>query len=216
LITPSSIASNPGGASKVCGAVTYFQPASGGVPGSITLGGVAIPIAETLFIPGQNKIAIGANVCISPLVLINGQISGGSSVTVGNSGCLQFSAPLVFSVLSGGASAGVFNVNPATFSYPAIYGTAPQGLVAMARNTTVRAVSCTDSFWDLIFEIGAKGETEGDMVTIFVQNPNGTNIQILGMFTIQNGGVMLNQLHPGITMLVNGNGRSAPVISFPC
>ncbi|MCI0745877.1 MAG: hypothetical protein L0Y58_10770, partial [Verrucomicrobia subdivision 3 bacterium] len=225
LITPSSVAANPGGASKACGVVTSFQQAFGGVAGSITIGGVTIPIAPGAFIPGQDNIAIGSNVCLSPLVLSGGHLTAGTSATAGNSGCLQFSAPLithgtvneqddtfllprplVFSVLSGASNVGVFSVNPSSFGNPAISGTSPQGVVAMAPNTTVHALSCTDSFWDIIFEVATKGETEGDMVTLFVQNPNGTNVQVLAMFTVQNGGLVLNQLHPDITLLVNGNG----------
>lgn len=226
LTDPSFIAGNPGGGSKVCGGVTSFQQAFGGVAGWITIGGVTIPIAPGLDLPGQNTIATGSNVCISPMVLSNGFISGGSAVTAGSSGCLQFSTPLithglvngqdetfllpkpmVFSVLSGAANVGVFSVNQSSFgSFPAIPGTTTSGVVAMAPNVTVHASTCLDSFWDIVFEIATKGNTEGDMITLTVQNPNGTGVQILGMFTMQNGGLLVNQIHPDITMLVNGNG----------
>ncbi len=225
LISPSSTVSNPGGGSKVCGAVTSFQQAFFDIPGKITLGGVSLPLAPTIIIPGQDKIALGSNVCISPLVLSGGYVVAGSVFVPGESGCLQFSAPalvhgtvndqddtfllpkpLVFSVLSGSGSAGVFDVNPDTFGFPAIYGTKPQGVVASGRNTTIRALTCMESFWDLIFDVATKGNTEGDMITLFLQNPNGSNVRTLAMFTVQNGGLLVNQVHPEITLLVGGNG----------
>ncbi len=75
LIEPSFMAGNAGG-SKVCGAVTSFQQAFGGVSGWITIGGVTIPIAPGLELPGQNNISTGSNVCISPMTLNGGFISG--------------------------------------------------------------------------------------------------------------------------------------------
>src|SRR5262249_2939447 len=89
LIAPSSIAGNPGGGSKVCGGVKSFQQAFGGVAGWITIGGVTIPISPSLGIPGQDTIAPGSNVCVSPLNLNGGFISNGSAISAGNSGCLQ-------------------------------------------------------------------------------------------------------------------------------
>src|SRR5262245_2043440 len=226
LIEPSALTDNPGGGSKVCGAVTTFQQSFGGVAGWMTIGGVTIPIAPSFLIPGQDAIAAGANVCVSPMVLNGGYISPGSSVTAGNSGCLQFSTPMlvhglvngldetfllpkpmVFSVLSGAANVGVFDINLPSFgARPQVNLTRPQGVTAMAKNMTVHASTCLDMFWDIVFELATKGNTEGDMITLTVQNPNGTGVQVLAMFTVQNGGLLLNQKHPDITMLVNGSG----------
>ncbi|MGH9800675.1 MAG: hypothetical protein ACRD82_09945, partial [Blastocatellia bacterium] len=227
LVTPSSVGANLANETKVCGVVTQFRRSLGGVQGSITLGGVTLPILQGIALPGQDSIAIGANVCISPLVLINGQVAPGSVFSVGESACSQFSSPvvvhgsvngeddnfllprplsfLVSSSNTGGVSS--FNANPSSFGlYPAINGTVPQGIMATLPNTTVRALSCTDSFWDIFFAIASKGATEGDMITLFTQNPNGSLPQILVMFTVQNGGIVVNQIHPRISLLVGNNG----------
>src|SRR5262249_25542039 len=136
---------------------------------------------------------------VSPLV-VHGQTNGEDDTFL-------LPKPMVFTVTSDTGSVSSFNVNPSTFgAHPAILGTTPQGFTAMGTNSTARAVTCTDSFWDLIFDIATKGETDGDMVTLFVQNPNGSGVQVLAMFTVQSGGLILNQLHPNITFLVNGNG----------
>src|SRR5262249_42711078 len=54
--------------------------------------------------------------------------------------------------------------------------------------------------------IASKGATDGDMITFYTQNPNGSGVQVLAMFTVQNGGVVINQLHPSISITINGNG----------
>src|SRR5262249_10509673 len=116
LIAPSSIAGNPGGGSKVCGGVTSFQQAFGGVAGWITIGGVTIPISPSLGIPGQDTIAPGSNVCVSPLNLNGGFISNGSAISAGNSGCLQFSAPLITHGLANGQDETFLLPKPIVFS----------------------------------------------------------------------------------------------------
>ncbi|MFN0109055.1 MAG: hypothetical protein ACKVZH_09420 [Blastocatellia bacterium] len=227
LVAPSSVGDNQGNGTKVCGVVTQFKRSLGGVQGSITLGGVTLPIIQGVAIPGQDSIAIGSNVCISPLVLSNGLVVPGSAFSVGESACSQFSAPtLVHGVINGedesfilprplsflvsssntnGAAS--FIANQSSFGYyPSIPGINSQGIMATQPNTTVRALSCTDSFWDIFFVLASKGATEGDMITLFTQNPNGSLPQILAMFTVQNGGMVLNQVHPRVSLLVGGNG----------
>ncbi len=82
LIAPSSVGSNAGGSSKACGVVTAFTPANGGAPGSITIGGVTLPIGQGVFIGGQNTLAPGLNVCLSPLVLSGGFVAAGTGLGV--------------------------------------------------------------------------------------------------------------------------------------
>ena len=226
LVSPTSMAGYTTSGLKICGVVTAYRGAGGGADGSITIGGITLPIAEGVVISGQGAITVGSNICLSPCVLVNGKIAAGTAVGNGEGICLQFTTPavthgqingedeifllpkpIVFTASTTFPSASVFNINPANFGrFPALSNTAPQGITAMTPNTTIRALSCTDSFWDMVFEISTKGQTEGDMVTLFLQNPNGSGVQILAMFTIQNGGVVLNSVHPDITFLMNGNG----------
>lgn len=226
LVAPTTVVNNAVSGLRICGVVTAFKSALGGVEGSITIGGITLPIADGVSIGGQGAITVGSNICLSPCVIVNGRITSGTAVSGGEGLCLQFTTPmithgqingeddtfllprpLVFTASTTFPSASVFNINPGSFGhYPAISGTTPQGITAMVPNTTIRALSCTDSFWDLVFDIASKGQTEGDMITLFAQNPNGSNVQILAMFTVQNGGVVLNQLHPDLTFLMNGNG----------
>ena len=231
LIAPSSVVGNGAGGSKVCGVVTNFRANVLGIEGTLTLGGITLPIADSAYLPNVNKISLGANVCLAPLALSNGAITTGTDIQLSADACLQFAAPLVthgqsngedetfelssplvFSVSSGNSTASTFTINPDLFSIPpSLIGSRrlTQGVMAMSPNATVTALSCTDSFWDVIFEIGSKGQSEGDMVTLYLQNPNASGKQVLAMFTVQNGGVVVNSVNPNITLLQSNQPRGA-------
>jgi hypothetical protein len=224
LANTSAITGNGSGSTKICGTVTAFDPAFIGRGGSITIGGVTLPIAPGVQLSGQDFIKLGLNFCLVP-VFEGGQIASGT-MSSADPTCFQFSAPLIthgtvngeddtfllnqplsFSVITPNSGALTFPVNPSTFGMNPQYGGAPtSGITAISPNTTVQALSCTESFWDMFFFIASKGETEGDMITIYLQNPNGSAVQMLAMFTVQNGGLILNQLHPDITLFVSASG----------
>src|SRR5262249_16107298 len=62
---------------------------------NLNLSGVSLPIAPGTFLAGQNTIAAGSNLCISPFVFKNGMIATGSAIGSGEGACLQILSPLV-------------------------------------------------------------------------------------------------------------------------
>lgn len=143
-------------------------------------------------------------------------------------GCIQFGAPLVthgfltgaglpngdqfllgsslgFTVVSPSTQGGSkFTVNAATFgSNPGFAGTTLEGLASSTPSSLVRAISCLDNYWDLNFYLATTGATEGDMVTIFLQNPDGTKTIQLAMFTITGGNAKLTALNSDVSLHLN-------------
>ncbi len=228
IVGTSSLPGPTSGSNFVCGFVTNFSPSLGGVRGSITIGGVTFQIAAGLRLTGQELVAPGAFVCLFP-VTSGGLLTHGTLITQPPSGPLQFSAaaivngrlfgtdgetdqfllpsPAIFTVAPPTPpGTTVFPVNTSTFGpfYP-LEGTRIQGLMLSTPNSTVRALTCVDSFWDVSFAIGAAGVTEGDMVTFYLQNLDGTNSQTLAMFTIKAGTAEPTQIHPNVVYFHNGS-----------
>jgi hypothetical protein len=109
----------------------------------------------------------------------------------------------------------IFQVNSGSFGGPVgLPGTTLSGFAVTHPNASVKAVSCTDSFWDVNFHIASHGSTEGDTVRFFVQNPNGSGVQDLATFTVRDDGVLLTERHANVSIFVNnrlamGSGLSA-------
>src|SRR5262249_37450201 len=145
--------------------------------GSITIGGMTFPIAAGVFLPGQNLAKSGAFLCLTP-GLSGGPLVAGSQLTGPSPGSLQFSVPAIldgttntygdphgpdqfllpapaFFTVASPAPEGtsVFPVNGSTFgeSFYPIENTSVQGLMLSTPHSTVRALTCTDSFWDVTF-----------------------------------------------------------------
>ncbi|MGE0885222.1 MAG: SdrD B-like domain-containing protein [Blastocatellales bacterium] len=206
---------------QICGYVTSFSPALGGVKGSVTIGGVKFSIYPGISLSGQDQVSVGTNSCLVP-VEFAGMAGPGSFFTT-NTSLIRVPAivhgrtfgpgsqddtfwlpePMVLTLSSGQAS--VFTVNQQTFGkmlsnqQPKI-----QGFSLSVPNSTVQAVSCTESLWDAELEIASSGATDGDMVTVNLLNPDRSVAQQIAMFTVENGGVVLSQLHPDVKMTFNG------------
>lgn len=224
LAAPSTFDLEASGPAKICGTVNAFSRPIGNQTGSITISGVTLPIAQRTNLIGQDEIKTGLNICIAPS-FENGLITR-SSVISSDPSCFQFTTPLLthgtadgkddtfllhqpltFSVVTQNSGAWIFPLNKWTFGLAPEFGGAPtSGITAISPNTTVQALSCTDSFWDVFFYLATKGQTEGDMITLSLQHPNGAGSKMLAMLTVLNGGLMLNQLHPDITFFINFNG----------
>ncbi len=157
-------------------------------------------------------------------------------------GCIQFGAPLIthgfltgpglpngdqfllgsslgFTVVSPSTQGGSkFTVSNATFgSTPGFAGTTLEGLASATPSSLVRALSCLDNYWDLNFYLATNGATEGDMVTIFLQNPDGTKTIQLAMFTITGGNAKLTAINSDVSLHLNdrfARGSNAMTLAF--
>ena len=220
-VSSITISGNP---SSICGFVTAFSRSLGGVRGSITIGGTTFRILEGLQLPGQEQAMPGAYVCLTP-VLSNGLLVFGTTINGTHQSSLQFTSPSIVNGTTGdGPTQGVdqfllpqptvftinspapdgttvFTANAANFgAFPALQGTRVQGMMLSTPNSTVQALTCTDSFWDVFFQIATTGATEGDMVTFSLQNVDGSKSQIVAMFTLENGAAKLTQLHKDVSL----------------
>jgi hypothetical protein len=78
-----------------------------------------------------------------------------------------------------------FGSNPNTdFASNNFGSVTPLVFTATAANSTLRAVSCTDSFWDIDFSIAAKGAAGGDRVRFSLVGPGGA-VTTLAEFTVR-------------------------------
>ncbi|MBP6822078.1 MAG: hypothetical protein KA368_11075 [Acidobacteria bacterium] len=209
--------------SQICGIVTSFSPSLGGVTGSITIGGAKIRIAPGIRLPGQDQVALGSNTCL--VIAGFGSIADSGSMfyqsqspkqvrvpqvvhgTVfgpnGEDDTFLLPEPMVLSLDSDQAS--VFTVGSQTFGRQvASYSPKVEGFSFSTPNSSVQAVSCTDSLWDGELQIASNGVTTGDMVTINLLNQDKTVAQQLAMFSVENGGASLTKLHPDVKMRVGG------------
>lgn len=208
---------------QICGIVTAFSPSLGGVSGSVTIGGAKIRMAPGIGFPGQNQVAPGANMCLYT-VAFNDLVSSGSyfyqnqspkqvripqivhGTTFGPDGTddtFLLPDPMILTLDSDQAS--VFTVNPQTFglqTHP--QGPKIEGFSYATPNSTMQAVSCSDSLWDGEMYLASNGYTDGDMVTLNLLNPDKTIAQQLAMFTISGGGATLTKMHADVKMNYNG------------
>ncbi|HZS09744.1 MAG TPA: hypothetical protein VFD58_33265 [Blastocatellia bacterium] len=86
----SQITANVNVSALICGVVTAFTAATATLPGSITIGGVTIPIAPGVTLAGQGLITVGANLCLNQVIIPPpgggtgpGQLGPGSGVVTG-------------------------------------------------------------------------------------------------------------------------------------
>lgn len=209
------------GLAQICGIVTNFSASAGGVNGSVTIGGAKIRLPQGTYFAGQNQVAPGSNSCLFPIGV--GDQVGASSFFIQNSSPKQIRIPSLVrgqtfdsqednfylpepTILTLDAdNATVFPVNGSTFG-KVLSSERPkvEGFSYSTPYSTVQALSCNESFWDMEFEIAGKGATEGDMVTVNLLNSNKTIAQQLAMLTIENGGASLKSLHPEVKLLANG------------
>jgi hypothetical protein len=124
--------------------------------------------------------------------------------------------PLAMAVSNAPEGAQVFPVNFDSFggdavSVGALPTTAPQGLALSSPNTTVRAISCSDSLWDGNLLIASTaGTTDGDTVRLFLELPDGAAGPEAATFTIVNSGVVISRLHPDLMLFVNNRKAMGP------
>jgi hypothetical protein len=228
IINPGSAAASGDSKLRVCGLVSEYRKPDGLGPGVIRVNGLAFPIAQNNVISGGNQIAPGTDLCLE-LVLANGQIVNGTSAGQGIGGCPQITAPtIVHGTVSDGTEDDTFTLpDLTTFTVPTSQANGVsvlpvsgyfnqfnlnniKALTTMTPNSTASVLSCTDNFWDFIFALAAKGATDGDMVKVYLQSPNSNNAQVIAMFTVQNGGFVLNSVHPFVSLYVMGNGPLPP------
>lgn len=159
------------------------------------------------------------------------------SAQAGGSVCLQTAAPLVthgfqtngnlpngdlfllpqtlgFVTTTAPAGSTVNPLSGANFgANPGFIGVVAPVFSTSAPNSTLRAVSCVDNFWDINLSIGSLGTTTGDVVTLSLQNPVGGGISTLAQFTSTGSGARLTGLSTAITVfnnniLANGPGQT--------
>lgn len=231
VITPSFAAANGDTKVRACGVVSEYRKSEGVNTGLIRIAGTSFPIALNNGI-GGNTIYPGVDICLE-LVLVNGQITGSTIANNGIGECPQITTPTivhgtvnqdeddtftlpdltVFTVSASNAN-GV-GILPLSGYLNQFNLANVKGLTASAPNTTVTALSCNDSFWDFIFALAAKGATDGDMIKLYLQSPNSNNPQVLAMFTVQNGGFVINSINPFVSLYVSGNGPLTPGYFIP-
>lgn len=208
---------------QICGMVTGFSPSLGGVSGSVIIGGAKIRLAPGIGLPGQNMVAPGSNTCLYTVAFDN-VVSSGSyffqnpspkqvripQIVHGNTfgpdgsdDTFQLSDPMILTLDSDQAS--VFTVGPQSFGRQ-VSNQSPkiEGFSYSTPNSTVQAVSCSDSLWDAELELASNGFTDGDMVTLNLLNADKTLAEQLAMFTISGGGATLTKLHSDVKMKYNG------------
>ncbi|MGH9842242.1 MAG: SdrD B-like domain-containing protein [Blastocatellia bacterium] len=213
-----------GGAPSVCGFVTMFRRATPFEQGLITIAGLTYKIRTDVQIPGSALAAEGANVCLSP-VFSGGLLVAGTTISAPGTPTLQMKTPLivngvdtddqfllpepmVFTVQPAPAGASVFTVDLSNYGFAyGIEGTRVQGLTMSTPNEAVRATTCTDSFWDGVFQIASSGNTNGDMVTFYLQNPDGSNVKTVAMLTLENGAAKVTRVHGDARLLWGGQER---------
>jgi len=208
---------------QVCGIVTSFSASLGGISGAITIGGAKIRLVEGTYLTGQDQVAPGSNSCLIPVGV--GGVASAGSFFLQNTSPKQVRIPALVRGATFGADsqedtfylpeptiltldsdqASVFTVGPSTFgkTFSAEHRKV-EGFSYSTPNSTLQAVSCNESFWDIELEIAGAGATDGDMVTINLLNSDKSVAQQIAMFTIQNGGALATQLHPDVKLLSNG------------
>jgi uncharacterized protein (TIGR03437 family) len=69
--------------------------------------------------------------------------------------------------------------------------------------TSVDAVSCTDRFRKVDFEIAGTNGAAGDTVRLYLQDSDGNGVQELARFTVENGGLRVTSLNANVTLFRN-------------
>ena len=220
----------------VCGIVTSFSRSIGGVSGSVTIGGAKIRLAQGISLVGQDQVAPGSNTCLIPFVA--GEQAAAGSYFVQSSSPKQVRIPTTVHGATFGPNpqddvfnlpdptiltlnndqAVVFPVGPQTFGRT-LSPESPkiQGFSYSTPNSTLQALSCTESFWDIVMDIASNGVTSGDTVTVNLLDANKAVARQVAVFAIQNGGAQVTNLHPDVTLLsaggnTKGVGHFAPFL----
>lgn len=209
--------------SLVCGIVTSFSKSIGGVAGSVNIGGAKVRIAPGTYLGGQDQVSPGSNTCLIPeaagdlvgpnsffmqspshkQVRIPALVHGRTFGTNPQDDSFNLPEPTILTLNSDQAS--VFQVGPQTFGRTVLAeGTKVEGFSYATPNSTLQALSCTESFWDIVMEIAGSGVTDGDMVTFNLLDTNKNVAQQVAMFTVQNGGAEVTKLHPDVKLQDNG------------
>ncbi|HEX9000203.1 MAG TPA: SdrD B-like domain-containing protein [Blastocatellia bacterium] len=209
--------------SLVCGIVTSFSKPIAGLAGSVNIGGATVRLAPGTYLAGQDQVSPGSNTCLIPdaagdlagpnsyfiqspshkQVRIPSIVHGKTFGTNSQDDTFTLSDPTILTLNSDQAS--VFDAGPYTFGRN-VTAESPkvQGFSYSTPNSTLQALSCTESFWDIVMEIASSGVTDGDMVTLNLLDSNKSVAQQVAMFTIQNGSAEVTKLHPDVKLLVNG------------
>lgn len=225
VILPSVLTTNQSLAAATCGTATDFTAATAGVAGSLTLGGIVFPIAPGATLGGVSPVNAGASLCLAPVFNASNQLTAASVLSTptpgGVAGCPQIpvngvvrgtssspaalTEPFFLTTVSRLESSGfeTFNVNPSTFgTTPEEIGAPPgdsaEGFAFSLPGGTYTAVSCLDSVWDVGFSVAGLGEVEGDEVTIFRQNPDGTNRTVIVTLRGESNGLRVMTLNPWV------------------
>src|SRR4029078_12242706 len=98
----------------------------------------------------------------------------------------------------------IFNVTSAHFGGSPVErggfaGTSLQGLSLTGPGTSVDAVSCTDRFRKVDFEIAGTNRAAGERVRLPLQDSDGNGVQELARFTVENGGLRVTSLNANVT-----------------
>jgi|GEM_PF-1966369 len=83
IVGPSSVTVNVNATTTLCGVVTAFTAATASAPGSISIGGVTIPIAPGTVLSGTGLITVGTNLCLNVTLNSSGQINASTSIIGG-------------------------------------------------------------------------------------------------------------------------------------
>lgn len=224
IISASNQSNNAGQPTKICGVVASFKPYE-----FLQIGGAKLQLVVGTAIQNQNLIAPGVNICLTPVYDGSGNLIAGTSASEApNTVQVRIPALVHGTLLSNGTedifrlpNPFVLNVPqpvPATatvtlqngYFYTPYPGFKPQGIYAFSYstpNSTARAVSCGESLWDLFFQIRANFDTVDDMVTLYLQKPDGSGQIVVAMFVVQSEGVKLTQLASDVRLYALGQGE---------
>ena len=225
IASVDGVAANAGPV-QICGIVSAFDPYV-----SIQIGGAKLPLVIGTYIQGQTLIAVGVNMCLTPVYDGTGKLTFGTTIAEApntlpirfpalveghkysdeSPDLFQMAVPLVLNVETP-VPAGVM-VTPAVgpFFIPFYSGYKAQGIysyTASTPNSVTRASNCTDIFTELYFHIAVKGDTVDDMVTLSLQKPDGSGKIVLAMFQVAPGGagVKLTQLDADVVLKASAMG----------
>jgi hypothetical protein len=109
--------------------------------------------------------------------------------------------PLKLTVVSSTDDPKVFTVDRNTFGGDAaaiggFAGTTVQGLMVSTPNSTTRAISCLDDFWDIGFEVASWDREDGDRVRLFLQKPDGSGVVEVVTLEVKGGRLEVTHLSP--------------------
>lgn len=187
---------------------------------ALLAGGIALCLTAIMFIPHVSD-PVAAQSTADCVQFSAPQLTHGFARTAALPNGDQFltGTSLGFTVVTPGAPGAMkFTADNTTFGgNPGFPGTTVEGLTASAPNTKITALSCVDDFWDINLYIATKGATEGDMVRLYVQKPDGSGETELAVFTIIAGNAQLTAISPHNSVHLNdrlAQGQNAMHLNF--